>query len=31
VRGLRVARWGVIKPLGVSDHWPVWAEVELDD
>lgn len=29
-RGLRVARWGVIKPLGVSDHWPIWAEVELD-
>lgn len=28
-RGLQVARWGVIKPLGVSDHWPVWAEVEL--
>jgi endonuclease/exonuclease/phosphatase family metal-dependent hydrolase len=28
VRGLRVARWGVMKPLGVSDHWPVWAEVE---
>jgi endonuclease/exonuclease/phosphatase family metal-dependent hydrolase len=30
VRGLRVARWGVMKPLGVSDHWPVWAEVELE-
>lgn len=30
-RGLRVARWGVIKPLGVSDHWPVWAEVELEN
>lgn len=29
VRGLRVTRWGVMKPLGVSDHWPVWAEVEL--
>ncbi|HEX8175211.1 MAG TPA: endonuclease/exonuclease/phosphatase family protein [Pyrinomonadaceae bacterium] len=29
-RGLKVTRWGVIKPLGVSDHWPVWAEVELD-
>jgi endonuclease/exonuclease/phosphatase family metal-dependent hydrolase len=28
VRGLRVSRWGVMKPLGVSDHWPVWAEVE---
>ncbi|MBD0370850.1 MAG: endonuclease/exonuclease/phosphatase family protein [Pyrinomonadaceae bacterium] len=30
VRGLSVARWGVMKPLGVSDHWPVWAEVELE-
>jgi endonuclease/exonuclease/phosphatase family metal-dependent hydrolase len=30
VRGLTVNRWGVIKPLGVSDHWPVWAEVELE-
>jgi endonuclease/exonuclease/phosphatase family metal-dependent hydrolase len=29
-RGLQVTRWGVMKPLGVSDHWPVWAEVELD-
>jgi endonuclease/exonuclease/phosphatase family metal-dependent hydrolase len=28
VRGLQVSRWGVMKPLGVSDHWPVWAEVE---
>jgi endonuclease/exonuclease/phosphatase family metal-dependent hydrolase len=30
VRGLEVKRWGVMKPLGVSDHWPVWAEVELE-
>lgn len=30
-RGLKVSRWGVIKPLGVSDHWPVWAEVMLDN
>jgi len=28
VRGLRVNRWGVARPLGVSDHWPIWAEVE---
>lgn len=29
-RGVReVARWGVARPLGVSDHWPVWAEIEL--
>jgi endonuclease/exonuclease/phosphatase family metal-dependent hydrolase len=31
VRGLRVTRWGVARPLGVSDHWPVWAEVELEN
>ena len=28
VRGLRVHRWGVARPLQVSDHWPIWAEVE---
>ena len=28
VRGLRVNRWGVARPLSVSDHWPIWAEVE---
>ena len=28
VRGVRVNRWGVVKPLSVSDHWPIWAEVE---
>jgi hypothetical protein len=22
-------RSGVAKPLNVSDHWPVWAEVAL--
>lgn len=31
VRGLRVNRWGVAKPLNVSDHWPIWAEVEVRD
>ncbi|HEX8852571.1 MAG TPA: endonuclease/exonuclease/phosphatase family protein [Pyrinomonadaceae bacterium] len=29
-RGLRVVRWGVARPLRVSDHWPVWAEVEVE-
>lgn len=29
VRGLEILRWGVARPLRVSDHWPVWAEVEL--
>ncbi|HEV2708499.1 MAG TPA: endonuclease/exonuclease/phosphatase family protein, partial [Pyrinomonadaceae bacterium] len=27
-RGLRIVRWGVARPLRVSDHWPVWVEVE---
>ena len=29
VNGLGVRRWGVVKPLNVSDHWPIWAEVSL--
>jgi endonuclease/exonuclease/phosphatase family metal-dependent hydrolase len=29
VRGVRVNRWGVAKPLNVSDHWPIWAEISL--
>jgi endonuclease/exonuclease/phosphatase family metal-dependent hydrolase len=28
VRGPRVLRWGVARRLSVSDHWPVWAEIE---
>ena len=28
-RGVKVERWGVAKPLNVSDHWPIWAEVTL--
>lgn len=28
-RNLKVLRWGVARPRGVSDHWPVWAEVEV--
>lgn len=28
-RGARVTRWGVARDLRrVSDHWPVWAEIE---
>jgi len=27
VRGVKIERWGVAKPLNVSDHWPIWAEV----
>jgi endonuclease/exonuclease/phosphatase family metal-dependent hydrolase len=29
VHGLGVKRWGVVRPLNVSDHWPIWAEVAL--
>ncbi len=29
VRGARVIRSGVARALNVSDHWPVWAEIEL--
>jgi len=28
-RGLKILRWGVAKPLKVSDHWPIWAEIEV--
>ena len=28
VRGLRINNWGVARPLNVSDHWPIWAEIE---
>jgi len=29
VRGVKIERWGVARPLSVSDHWPIWAEVAL--
>jgi endonuclease/exonuclease/phosphatase family metal-dependent hydrolase len=29
VNGLEIRRWGVVKPLNVSDHWPIWAEIKL--
>lgn len=28
-RDLRIAKWGVARPLNVSDHWPIWVEVEV--
>ena len=28
-RGLKFVRWGIARPLQVSDHWPIWAEIEL--
>ena len=27
-KGARVLRWGVARVRGISDHWPVWAELE---
>jgi endonuclease/exonuclease/phosphatase family metal-dependent hydrolase len=27
-RAVRINRSGVARPLNVSDHWPIWAEVE---
>lgn len=29
VKGVRINRWGVVRPLNVSDHWPIWAEISL--
>ena len=29
VRGAKVKRFGVARGLRVSDHWPVWVEVDL--
>lgn len=29
VRGLKIERWGVARPLHVSDHWPIWAELTV--
>jgi endonuclease/exonuclease/phosphatase family metal-dependent hydrolase len=29
VRHLNITRWGVARPLNVSDHWPVWVEIAL--
>ncbi|MEP6919942.1 MAG: endonuclease/exonuclease/phosphatase family protein [bacterium] len=28
-RGVKTKRHGVARPLNVSDHWPIWAEVSL--
>ena len=29
-RGVKIERWGVARPLNVSDHWPIWAEVVVE-
>lgn len=31
VKGAKVKRWGVARRLRVSDHWPVWAEMDLSE
>lgn len=28
-RDVRISRWGVTRPLNVSDHWPIWAEIDF--
>ena len=28
-RGVNIRRWGVARPFNVSDHWPIWAEVQI--
>ncbi|PYS49825.1 MAG: hypothetical protein DMF68_08915 [Acidobacteria bacterium] len=30
-RGAKVLSYGVVRRLSVSDHWPVWAEIDLKD
>ncbi len=29
VRNLTVRRWGVARGITVSDHWPVWVEIDM--
>ena len=29
VRGVKIERWGVARPLSVSDHWPIWTEISF--
>jgi endonuclease/exonuclease/phosphatase family metal-dependent hydrolase len=29
-RDLQIMNWGVARPLNVSDHWPIWAEVAVE-
>ena len=30
VRGVKIERWGVARPLNVSDHWPIWATLTME-
>ncbi len=29
-RGVNIIRHGVARPLGVSDHWPIWVEIDSE-
>jgi endonuclease/exonuclease/phosphatase family metal-dependent hydrolase len=29
-RDLKITNWGVARPLNVSDHWPIWAEIVFE-
>ena len=29
-RDVRITNWGVARPLNVSDHWPIWAEIVVE-
>jgi endonuclease/exonuclease/phosphatase family metal-dependent hydrolase len=31
VRGVKIERWGVARPTGISDHWPIWVEVVVGE
>jgi endonuclease/exonuclease/phosphatase family metal-dependent hydrolase len=28
-RDVNFLKWGVARPLNVSDHWPIWTEIDL--
>jgi endonuclease/exonuclease/phosphatase family metal-dependent hydrolase len=29
-RDLQITKWGVARPLNVSDHWPIWTEILVE-
>jgi endonuclease/exonuclease/phosphatase family metal-dependent hydrolase len=31
LRGAKAKRYGVARPLAVSDHWPIWVEIDFED
>ncbi|HKO98292.1 MAG TPA: endonuclease/exonuclease/phosphatase family protein [Pyrinomonadaceae bacterium] len=30
-RNVSITRWGVARPLSVSDHWPIWAQIDFSN